>query len=148
MLGEFRLLVDEPPVFLTICDEIILSETEAAVRWFRRSAEQGHPSGQADLGWMYENGRGVQRDRVEAVRWYRRAADQGPFVGAGATRSSSVNSMVDSTTDARRETFRRLERPSMDHLIAAAGPITGPSVNLRGPGTGLPGVLTPLVPWV
>ena len=33
--------------------------------------------GQNNLGWMYENGRGVQRDRVEAVRWYRRAADQG-----------------------------------------------------------------------
>ena len=33
--------------------------------------------GQANLGLMYENGRGVRRDRVEAVRWYRRAADQG-----------------------------------------------------------------------
>ncbi len=30
-----------------------------------------------NLGWMYENGRGVRRDRVEAVRWYRLAAEQG-----------------------------------------------------------------------
>jgi TPR repeat protein len=54
-----------------------VSTITEAVRWFRRSADQGHPSGQANLGWMYENGRGVQRDRVEAVRWYTRAADQG-----------------------------------------------------------------------
>ena len=32
---------------------------------------------QYNLGWMYENGRGVRRDRVEAVRWYRLAAEQG-----------------------------------------------------------------------
>ena len=31
---------------------------------------------QYNLGVMYENGRGVRRDRVEAVRWYRLAAEQ------------------------------------------------------------------------
>ena len=36
------------------------------------------PAGRpTSVGWTYENGRGVQRDRVEAVRWYRRAAEQG-----------------------------------------------------------------------
>ena len=34
-------------------------------------------STQYNLGWMYETGRGVERDRVEAVRWYRLAAEQG-----------------------------------------------------------------------
>jgi TPR repeat protein len=34
-----------------------VSTITEAVRWFRRSADQGHPSGQANLGWMYENGR-------------------------------------------------------------------------------------------
>ena len=48
-----------------------------AVWWYRRSAEQGHAIGQTHLGWMYEQGRGVRRDRVEAARWYRLAVDQG-----------------------------------------------------------------------
>ena len=38
-----------------------------AVRWFRRSADQGHALGQAFLGFMYSNGRGVQQDYGEAV---------------------------------------------------------------------------------
>ena len=52
-----------------------------AVRWFRRSADQGHALGQAFLGFMYSNGRGVQQDYGEAVRWYRRSAEQGHALG-------------------------------------------------------------------
>ena len=50
---------------------------EAAVRWYRRAAEQRDAVAQYNLGWIYEYGRGVQRDRVEAVRCYRLAAEQG-----------------------------------------------------------------------
>ena len=32
---------------------------------------------QNNLGWMYEEGRGVERDDVQAVAWYRRSAEQG-----------------------------------------------------------------------
>ena len=32
---------------------------------------------QNSLGWMYENGQGVEKDLEEAVKWYRKAADQG-----------------------------------------------------------------------
>ena len=32
---------------------------------------------QSNLGFMYDNGRGVLKDDEEAVRWYRLAADQG-----------------------------------------------------------------------
>ena len=46
-------------------------------RSFRRAAEQGDVFGQTNLGWMYENGRGVRRDRVEASRWYSLGTDQG-----------------------------------------------------------------------
>ena len=52
-----------------------------AVRWYRRSAEQGHALGQAYLGFMYHFGRGVRQDYGEAVRWYRRSADQGHALG-------------------------------------------------------------------
>ena len=42
-----------------------------------KAADQGHASGQLNLGVMYDNGEGVLKDDAEAVRWYRLAADQG-----------------------------------------------------------------------
>ena len=44
-----------------------------AVRWFR----QGHADAQFNLGFMYDEGRGVLKDEAEAVCWYRLAAEQG-----------------------------------------------------------------------
>ena len=40
-----------------------------AVRWYRLAAEQGHASGQRNLGLMYSNGRGVPQDHVSAHMW-------------------------------------------------------------------------------
>ena len=48
-----------------------------AVRWIRKSAEQGNAKGQLNLGWMYDNGYGVSQDYSEAVKWYRKSAEQG-----------------------------------------------------------------------
>ena len=48
-----------------------------AVRWYRLAAEQGHATAQTNLGFRYDNGRGVPEDDAEAVRWYRLAAEQG-----------------------------------------------------------------------
>ena len=48
-----------------------------AVKWYRRSAEQGNARAQHNLGGMYFNGRGVPQDHAEAVKWRRRAAEQG-----------------------------------------------------------------------
>lgn len=31
---------------------------------------------QNNLGWMYENGRGLAQDDRQAVAWYQKAADQ------------------------------------------------------------------------
>jgi TPR repeat protein len=41
-------------------------------------ADRGNSYGQAytSVGWTYENGRGVQPDRVEGIGWYLRAAEQ------------------------------------------------------------------------
>ena len=44
-----------------------------AVRWFRRSAQQGNADAQKYLGGMYEHGRGVQPDDVRSVYWYRKS---------------------------------------------------------------------------
>lgn len=48
-----------------------------AVAWWRKAAEQGDAQSQYNLGWMYENGRGVGQDSAQAVAWYRKAAEQG-----------------------------------------------------------------------
>ena len=43
----------------------------------RKKAKEGDALAQMDLGFMYENGRGVAQSYAEAVNWYRKAADQG-----------------------------------------------------------------------
>ena len=48
-----------------------------AVKWYRKSAEQGYPDAQNSLGMMYELGIGVSRNYAEAAKWYRKAAKQG-----------------------------------------------------------------------
>ena len=52
------------------------SNTEA-VKWYRKSAEQGHATAQKNLAWMYREGRGVERSNAEAIKWYRKAEQNG-----------------------------------------------------------------------
>jgi Sel1 repeat len=47
------------------------------IRQIRQLAEQGQAAKQFDLGFLYDKGRGVQRNDREAAIWYRRAAEQG-----------------------------------------------------------------------
>ncbi len=47
------------------------------MKWFRKSAEQGHGKAQSNLGTMYYKGEGVPPDYAEAALWYRKAANQG-----------------------------------------------------------------------
>jgi uncharacterized protein len=49
----------------------------SASRIFIPLAEQGDPSAQAYLGFLFETGRGVPQNYTEAAMWYRRAAEQG-----------------------------------------------------------------------
>ena len=48
-----------------------------AFREFKSLAEQGDARSQRNLGFMYENGRGVPKNYKLAVNWYRKAAEQG-----------------------------------------------------------------------
>ena len=48
-----------------------------AIKWFRRSADQGNCVGQHELGLAYWYGVGVQQDFTRALKWIRLAADQG-----------------------------------------------------------------------
>ena len=51
-----------------------------ALRLYRPLADKGNVDAQHNLGFMYENGRGVPQDYVQAVAWYRKAADHGDAV--------------------------------------------------------------------
>ena len=53
------------------------SEDAEAVRWYRIAAEGGLAEGQYNLGTLYAQGRGVQRDDTQAAKWFELAAHQG-----------------------------------------------------------------------
>jgi TPR repeat protein len=48
-----------------------------AVKWFRRAADQGLASAQANLAAIYAKGEGILQDYAAAAYWYRKAAHQG-----------------------------------------------------------------------
>ena len=52
-------------------------DAQAAVAWFRRSAEQGLPRAQYALGLCLQEGVGIEKNEEEATVWFRRAAEQG-----------------------------------------------------------------------
>jgi len=47
-------------------DGVAHDETKAA-EWWSKAAAQGHAAAQCDLGWAYDNGRGVPKDTSKAV---------------------------------------------------------------------------------
>jgi TPR repeat protein len=51
-----------------------------ALREWTPLAKQGNANAQTNLGWMYNNGKGVPQDYKTAVKWYRLAAEQGVAV--------------------------------------------------------------------
>ena len=57
--------------------EDIKLDEEAAVLWFKKSAEKGYAEAQSALGECYHFGEGVEQDFEEAVKWWRLATEQG-----------------------------------------------------------------------
>lgn len=45
-----------------------------AIKWYTKAAEHGNAPAQNNLGTMYANGDGVERDNAEALKWYLKAA--------------------------------------------------------------------------
>ena len=54
-------------------------DIEASIKWFGVSAKGGFWSAQVKLGFIYEFGRGTERDLKQAVYWYEQAAEQGMY---------------------------------------------------------------------
>jgi TPR repeat protein len=81
-----------------------------AVVLFRRSAEQGNPLAEYDLGYCYEHGIGTQPDLDAAGEWYRRAAAHTD----GVLRDNALKGIqnVDATRTAQGE--RQLAPPPVN----------------------------------
>ena len=58
-------------------DAFKAGQDEKAAGLFELATDQGNAYAQTSLGWLYEQGRGVQQSHMEAARLYRLAADQG-----------------------------------------------------------------------
>ncbi|NOT21749.1 MAG: sel1 repeat family protein [Nitrospiraceae bacterium] len=54
------------------------------VRTLHSLAEQGNVEAQFNLGLLYDQGRGLPKDKTAALRWYRRAAMQGDMFAQNA----------------------------------------------------------------
>jgi hypothetical protein len=52
-----------------------------AKRWFESAAQGGSNQGLIDLGWLYENGYGVQKDPLKGGSFYNEAAQHGDTEG-------------------------------------------------------------------
>ena len=52
-------------------------DLQEAIKWFRKSAEQGNASAERTLGEAYFYGIGVPVDQTQGAMWYRKAAEQG-----------------------------------------------------------------------
>ncbi len=54
-----------------------MQDYSQAVKWYLKSAEQGHIEAQVKLGICYANGLGVDKDENKAYYWWQKAAEQG-----------------------------------------------------------------------
>jgi TPR repeat protein len=48
----------------------------AARAWYEKAAAEDYAPAMLRLGWLYEEGHGVERNLAEAARWYEQAAAQ------------------------------------------------------------------------
>ncbi len=54
-----------------------LRDEREAVKWLQKAASLGNAGAKLRLGWIYENGITVRKNRVKAAELYREAAEQG-----------------------------------------------------------------------
>ena len=77
-----------------------------ALREWTPLAEQGDARAQSNLGYMYENGRGVLQDYVRAHMWFNIAASSGESKDASKNRDFVAKRM----TPSQIETAQKLAR--------------------------------------
>lgn len=71
------------------------SRYDVAAKLYVVLAKQGEVSAQTNLGWMFNNGKGVTKDIKEAIKWYRLAADQGNPIAQNSLGSVYLDDVQD-----------------------------------------------------
>jgi TPR repeat protein len=56
-------------------------DNPARLQWLNKAANEGEPAAFVNLGYIYEMGDGVPRERETAANWYTKAARQGDATG-------------------------------------------------------------------
>jgi TPR repeat protein len=56
-------------------------DPKQAAEWYRKAADAGNANAMTALGWLYDNGMGVEKDLKQAADWYRKGADAGNALG-------------------------------------------------------------------
>jgi len=59
---------------------VLLKTKKLAVKFYELAALQNYPRAQCNLGYMYNNGFGVQKDKQMALKYYQLSAEQGYYV--------------------------------------------------------------------
>jgi uncharacterized protein len=94
---------------------IVPQNARAAVAWYRRSANLGHPAAQNSLGVCLSDGKGTRRDDREALAWLKRALRQGDGCAA-----NNIASVYRDRRDSRRALYwyeRAAEGGDSDALV-------------------------------
>lgn len=84
------------------------SDLGTALRYYRKSAEEGYAQAALRLGIMYERGAGVDKEYVKAADWYRKSSDLGnSFAGAKLGHLYLKGQGVDQNYDKALELLRK-----------------------------------------
>lgn len=57
-------------------EKVYMYGEKFSIPFGKKAAEQGFAIAQCNLGYMYQNGYGVEQDYSKAIEWYRKAAEQ------------------------------------------------------------------------
>jgi hypothetical protein len=131
---------------------------EQSVGFMRQAADRGLAVAMSDLGYFYDNGRGVPKSQSEAVQWFERAAaggdpsgmrnlalalDQGLGGPADPARAADllITAFRMGLGDARKSLFERMEswtpqtRIEVQKILKDFGLYSGPLNGTFGPPT-------------
>lgn len=66
-----------------LCFDRVKQDYKKAAYWYKKAAEQGNTEAQLDLGVMYMNGLGVDKNIDKFIEWYSKAGEQGNTIAQG-----------------------------------------------------------------
>ena len=84
------------------------------MEWFRKSAEQGFPEAQYNLGYAFANGEGVPKNLVSALMWFTIADANGLQQGGETAKEAKQFMNLFQIAEARRRTRRCLNSNYQD----------------------------------